>query len=155
MIRRLSLPLCLLVLVLSGCVGPAEVSPALGALEAEPSGTLLVGRGGDLWIVEGGTLRQFTSGGTWRQPSWSPDGSRFAYVFRAENFSEIFVMNRDGSDPKRLTSSQSTILQDSDWAFSPTWSPDGARIAYTSDASSYNPMLWVMAADGSGKRQVI
>ncbi len=142
-------------LLLSACAAPATLSPAIQQLATEPAGSLLAVRNGDLWLIQGGKLRQFTTGGSWRQPRWSPDGTRFAYVFRAENFSEIFVMNRDGSNPQRLTDSQSPILQDDDWAFSPAWSPDGQRLAFTSDSNSYNPMLWVMQADGSGKRQLV
>lgn len=145
----------LLGLLLTGCVGPATVNPLLESLAAEPSGTILVSRRGDLWVIEGGKQRQFTTGGSWHQPRWSPDGTRFAYVYRGDNFSEIFVMNRDGSAPRRLTSGQAPILQDSDWTFSPAWSPDGEQIAFTSDATSYNPMLWVMKADGSGKRRLV
>jgi TolB protein len=142
-------------LLLAACTGLGTVGSAVRLLTAEPAGTVLIGRSGNLWIIEGGKLRQFTSGGTWRQPRWSPDGSQFAYVYRAQNFSEIFLINRDGTDPKRLTSSQSNVLQDNDWAFNPAWSPDGKRIAFTSDTSSYNPMLWVMEADGTGKRQLV
>jgi Tol biopolymer transport system component len=140
--------------LLAGCTS----SLALGALAVpaeQAEGALLVSRGGDLWIVEGGKQRQFTSGGTWTQPKWSPDGQRILYVYRSENFSEIFTMNRDGTEPARLTASQSPIVQDGDWALSPTWSPDQQKVAYVSDHASYNPMLWVMSADGGGKHQVV
>src|SRR4051794_37986413 len=146
--------LCLM-LTLLGCAGPATLGSALGQLADAPQGTLLVTKNGDLWVVEGGKPRQFTSGGTWRQPRRAPGGARFADVYRPHNFSEIFVQNRDGSDALQLTSSQSPVLQDSDWAFSPSWSPDGQKLAFTSDHASYNPMLWVMNADGSSKRQIV
>jgi TolB protein len=142
-------------LVLSACQGPASLHPLVGRFAAEPTGSLLVTRDGNLWVIETGTPRQFTSGGTWRQARWSPDGRRFASVYRGDNFSELFVMNRDGSEAKRLTDSQSRVLQDSDWVFFPSWSPDGAAIAYVSDASSYFPALWTMQTDGSGRRQIV
>ncbi len=153
---RLRPALILLALVLlAGCASPARVGSLIEVVGVTPPGILLVSRGGDLYAIENGKHRQYTSGGTWKQPRWTSDGSRLVYVYRAQNFSEIFVMNRDGSETARLTDSQSFILQDSDWALSPTWSPDGQQIAYISDHASYNPMLWIMAADGSGKQQIV
>src|SRR6202521_6058723 len=64
-------------------------------------------------------------------PAWSPDGSKIAFVRFSGTYNdslrlytdivyEIFVMNAEGSDQRRLTQSQ----DDS----SPTWSPDGTKI---------------------------
>jgi hypothetical protein len=51
-------------------------------------------------------------------PAWSPDGTKI--LFRKSN--SIWVMNRDGSQQTRLTSSF--------YDRSPTWSPDGTKIAF-------------------------
>ena len=59
---------------------------------------------------------------------------------------ELYSAAADGSDAKRLTWS-SAVEQ------SPAWSPDGARIAYSSDASGRS-RIYVMNADGSGQTQV-
>src|SRR3989442_330821 len=59
---------------------------------------------------------------------------------------EIFAMNADGSGLVNLTNDPAT----DDW--SPAWSHDGARIAYTQTSPSYEPEIFSMNADGSDKR---
>lgn len=143
------------VIALVGCRAPVSGKlPAAQILPTadNPPGKILFVKDGNLWLWSDGNARQLTTGETWRQPSWSPDGSEIAYVYQSTNFSEIFVMNADGSDNRRLTRSQSSSLPDNDWVFRPTWSPDGQLIAYVSDSSSYNPTVWLMNRDGSGKR---
>src|SRR5581483_6155429 len=57
-----------------------------------PPGRILYVRDGNLWLWQGGASRQFSDGGTWYQPSFSPDGTEIAYVYWTFNFSDIFVM---------------------------------------------------------------
>lgn len=52
---------------------------------------------------------------------------------------EIYVMNGDGTNPRRLTDDRAADQL-------PTWSPDGALIAWSRDQAVY-----VMAWDGSGQ----
>ena len=150
---------CLLLagLILGCSTPPAGSVPAAQLLPGGPAlgGKLLFVKDGNVWTWADGRARQITTGGTWRQPQWSPDGSEIAYVYRSANFSEIFVMSADGASSHRLTSSQSSSLGDNDWVFWPTWSPDGSRIAFVSDSSTYSPTLWLMNKDGSGKRQLL
>jgi TolB protein len=54
----------------------------------------------------------------------------------------IYVVEDDGTDLRRLTD-ESTDATD------PTWSPDGTRIAFTS-----NWDVWVMNADGTGQQRL-
>lgn len=56
------------------------------------------------------------------EPDISPDGRRIVYV---RDESELWLINVDGSDPRRLTRHSDTCALDS-----PRWSPDGTRIAY-------------------------
>ena len=90
-------------------------------------------------------------------PTWSPDGRRIAYVsqLREDNRlwldadglnSEIYVMDADGSNKKRLTQH----VED-DWV--PRWSPDSQRIAFLSARNSPNA-IYIMDADGSNKRRL-
>jgi Tol biopolymer transport system component len=85
-------------------------------------------------------------------PMLSPDGSKIVYCSQRESiYSQIYVMNADGSNPKRLTD-----IQTGD-ACGPVWSKDGKKIAYHAFAlsrPSRNPEIWVMDADGSGAKKL-
>ena len=60
-------------------------------------------------------------------PSWSPDGSMIAFSSNREGFSDIWVVNSDGTGLRRLTDlSQKGV----DYAGLPAWSPDGSVIAF-------------------------
>jgi len=118
-------------------------------------GRLLFIKDGDLWVYQNGSANPLGTGGTWSQPSWSPDGSSLAYVYRGTNFADIFVTDERGESQRRLTNSQSTILENNDWNLRPTWSPDGTVIAFVSDRASNLPVLWAMnAEDGGARRQL-
>lgn len=56
--------------------------------------------------------------------------------------SDIFVIQADGSGMVNLTNHPA-------WDGTPAWSPDGARIAFTSDREGDRPQIYVMNADGS------
>jgi len=127
-------------------------TPATAQTE-QLSGRLLFVKDGDLWVWQTGTPRQLATGGSWSQPTWSPDGANLAYVYRGTNFADIFVTDQRGETQTRLTDSQSTILENNDWNLRPAWSPDGKQIAFVSDRASTFPVLWLMnAADGTGRR---
>ena len=55
-----------------------------------------------------------------RQPAWSPDGSRIAFV---DERYRLVVADADGTRTRVLTSRQRPVA-------SPAWSPDGSRIAF-------------------------
>lgn len=54
---------------------------------------------------------------------WSPDGKQLAFIRAMDRNSEIFVMNADGSNQRRLA--PQPVLN-----YSPAWSPDSRQIAY-------------------------
>ncbi|MBI1966659.1 MAG: PD40 domain-containing protein [Gemmatimonadetes bacterium] len=62
-------------------------------------------------------------------PSWSPDGQRLVFTGFDGGVSDLFIVNRDGSDLRRLTN-------DTYADFQPSWSPDGKTIAFATDRSA-------------------
>jgi TolB protein len=102
-------------------------------------------------------------------PAWSPDGSRIAFMAQEPGAVgsnpdyNIFVMDADGSDAHRLT----TTPGSDGW---PAWSPDGSRIVFSStrddcsiseasDCRSSGDVgpwhdAWIMGADGSGQTRL-
>jgi Tol biopolymer transport system component len=92
--------------------------------DVEGSGTVL--------LVAHDTLGDTPNGG-WGDdrvgsPSWSPDGQHIAFQFRESappSASKIYIMNADGSGPRRLTDSD-----EDDHESQPSWSPAGSAIAY-------------------------
>lgn len=79
-----------------------------------------------------------------RWPSWSPDGSRIAFMGVADSVGySIFVENSDGTARRRLTFGTD---------FEPEWSPVGARIAFIELPLSLPSQILVINADGSGQQ---
>jgi Tol biopolymer transport system component len=78
------------------------------------------------------------------EPNWSPDGSKIVFTSGRDGNFEIYVMNADGSAPKRLTKKGP---RDS----SPAWSPDGSKIAFRSERGG-DPEVYVMKAKPESKK---
>ena len=121
--KRLSLlMLCLLAVAL----WPASLTSTPAAVAQEQE-----------WSIEdpGGptTLLEYTATeGTWLSVDVSPDGQRLAF----DLLGHIYEMPVAGGDARRLTDGRS-------WNLSPRYSPDGSRLAFTSDRSgSFN--VWVL-----------
>jgi hypothetical protein len=81
-------------------------------------------------------------------PAWSPDGTKIAFTRgnTRDHRGQIFVMNADGGDQRRLTQSRNDNY--------PTWSPDGTKIAF-SDYRIPENNVYVMNADGSDQRAIV
>lgn len=83
-------------------------------------------------------------------PVWSPDGTRVAFLADyGDRFSyDIYVIDAGGvvdaggADRRRVVDGHSVI--------SVSWSPDGETLAFTD-----GPAVYVIGADGTGKRRVI
>jgi Tol biopolymer transport system component len=80
-------------------------------------------------------------------PRWSPDGEKIAFHRDSGGGNvDIYVMNTDGSDVRRLTDAPGADTL-------PTWMPDG-RIVFRS-ARSGRWDIYIMNADGSDQQQII
>ncbi|MFQ5639282.1 MAG: TolB family protein [bacterium] len=108
--------------------------------------------GSNLGIVFDPSKHGFQDTNDINHPSFSPDGWKIVFqVDSAENRdAQIWVVNVDGSKPKRLTSKG---------GLEPSWGPDGQRIVYTrfsyrNTDQKGNGKLWVMDANGKNKRQL-
>ena len=74
-------------------------------------------------------------------------GGRIAFSSRRDGNYEIYVMNADGTDQRRLTKTRN------DEEGGAAWSPDGTQIAFSSSRESYG-RIRVMDADGSNVRRL-
>jgi len=124
----------------------------------------------EIWVAnaDGSDAQRLTNapGGS-AGPRWSPDGKKIAFSSdRDRNGTcffhdctgwngEIYVMNADGSGQRRLTN-------DPGDDGSPTWSPDGKRIAFSAlrnvedavDEPNENYEIYVMDSDGDNVVQL-
>lgn len=115
--------------------------------------------GGVLYTVEpdGSGLTRIGRGEDWADPDWSPDGKRIVGL----RLGEIWTIEADGSDPTKLPTSE---CGDS----GAVWSPDGRFLAFHSEIDCPadgrvaaldhddpdTTSLWVMRADGTGRRRI-
>jgi dipeptidyl aminopeptidase/acylaminoacyl peptidase len=84
--------------------------------------------------------------GTDQGASYSPDGTRIAFMNDYDGDFEICVMNADGTGIKQLTKNSAIDGY-------PTWSPDGRKIAFASNRDGDDD-IWVMNADGSDQTNI-
>jgi len=85
----------------------------------------------------------FTAAVYENEPVGSPDGRWIAYT-RPDDTSpgHIWVMSRDGHNPRQLTFGAG-------YDRSPTWSPDGTRLAFASDRDGNWEIYTIRLADGA------
>jgi len=90
-----------------------------------------------------------TKGRSWDDynPVWSPDGSRLAFVRAERGNGSLYVANRDGTGLRRVL--RVGPLAGGDKSDSPSWSPDGQRLAYG------NGPLYVVNSDGTNSRKLV
>jgi TolB protein len=96
-----------------------------------------------------GILQNPTKGpDSYYTPAFSPDGKQIAYASNRDGNPEIYVMNIDGTNSRRLTNHPA-------YEIAPTWSPNGTQIAFTSDrATPGQAQIYLMNADGTGVRRI-
>lgn len=112
----------------------------------------------DLWVMEpdGTNKTQLTATSdqeSW--PSWSPDGSRVAYIRNGD----LWLMNADGSNQHKIrecggadepwTLSNAGNTGNEEWCLDPDWSPAGNRIAFAEDGR-----VWTISPSGRKRERV-
>ena len=105
---------------------------------------------------DGTNLQKLTHNSTEdSNPGWSPDGTRIVYAHQpdSDHYTDIWIMNADGSDPRSLETGQSSVKDA--W---PSWSPTGEWIAFQSDRNpddhqardpSDSVSIWLIRPDGT------
>jgi Tol biopolymer transport system component len=90
-----------------------------------------------------------------QSPTWSPDGSSVAFVRRklAAQFGQPETSTLWRIDVAKGDQRQLTVLHA--WVSSPTWSPTGEWIAFSSRRRDEDlPSIWIVRADGSEERRL-
>jgi len=104
----------------------------------------------EIYLVrpDGSITRRITSSrGIDVSPTFSPDGSRMAFVSARNGLPQIFIQDMQTGAVKRLTYSGRYNTQ-------PSWSPGGDKIAYTTWEKSGEINIFVINADGSGLKRL-
>lgn len=79
---------------------------------------------------DGSDIRRLThDGGLELHPTWSSDGRQITYECTGRGW-DICMMNADGSNQRNITSDEAIDLREAPWDFTPSWHPDGNRIAF-------------------------
>jgi Tol biopolymer transport system component/imidazolonepropionase-like amidohydrolase len=104
---------------------------------------------GDIYVmpISGGEARVIASGVAWdMQPKYSPDGRQIAFTSDRGGGDNIWVMDRDGSNPTQVSNESFRLLNQ------PDWSPDGqfivARKHFTSGRSLGAGEMWMYHRSG-------
>ena len=83
---------------------------------------------GDIFIssIEGGDAQPLTQDFAWNiHPAVSPNGKQIAFISDRDGLSNVWVMNRDGTELRQVTKEKNNIIH------APKWSPDGEYILVT------------------------
>jgi Tol biopolymer transport system component len=106
--------------------------------------------------VDGGRPKPFASGSApTYQPDWSPDGRSIALAVRVPNCTGPDDTCEQHIVSVNLRSRRATVLTGGDTHDGqPAWSPDGRRIAFTSDRAGSNADVWLMDADGTHQHRL-
>jgi TolB protein len=160
-------------IALASCL-PGSVSPAGAAASDATGGIVFTWANAAFSREEIGLIRADGShqkkltneAGFDVSPAWSPDGSRIAFTssrsmpqgYQGEQriYSELYVMDADGSNVERITDNVGLV------DFQPAWSPDGQRIVVARGSGMSPPPnrltqptdLWIIDLASGAERQL-
>ena len=167
-IRKLGVLFILLAmtLVIVGYLGREQRGLAGPAAGPQIQGKIAYVRDYSIWMYADGKEQQLTQGPQDRHdkrdayPSFSPDGTFLAYTRFDEGFSDLYILDMfDPTQTVPITRNRPRAETGSEgynfealWALYPVWSPDGTRIAFTTDQGTEYPGLF--SVDPEGKNLV-
>jgi TolB protein len=87
-----------------------------------------------------------------------PGGGEIAFTVNRAGWNEIWLMEADGTDRRRLTEVEPP-QNDASGSASPAWSPDGSQIAFAAQIGTRaedprSTEIYVMRADGTDRRRL-
>jgi TolB protein len=95
--------------------------------------------------IASGVITQLTDRlGNLNGPEISSDGSTIVFKMSTANANELWLMNRDGSNPRKIPNVT---------GWDPTWSPDGGTILFASDMQGF-VQLFRIRLDGSELQKI-
>ncbi|MEE8469740.1 MAG: trypsin-like peptidase domain-containing protein [Dehalococcoidia bacterium] len=99
------------------------------------------------WILQ---LIEHEVGGIYIYPSWSPDGTKIAFVKLTGSFDylDLYVMDIDGGNVIQLTDTPDAT----EWV--PAWSPDGTKLVYDFTPQDQRGDIYIINADGTGRKRL-
>jgi TolB protein len=101
--------------------------------------------------LESNTSHQITHHGQDTGPVWSPDGEQVAFTRRQHDHWEVYVVDDDGQNPRRLTTTPKKPNGEVGNSAAPAWSPDGQHLAFLTDRTG-KWEIWIMDANGANPR---
>ena len=110
---------------------------------------------GDLYTmpIGGGEAKALTTGIAWdMQPRYSPNGKWIAFTSDRSGGDNVWIVNRDGSEPKQVSKETFRLLNQ------PAWTPDSefivARKHFTSERSLGAGEMWLYHRSGGDGLQM-
>jgi Tol biopolymer transport system component len=80
-----------------------------------------------------------------RQPAWSPDGTKIAYVVKRFGVYQLWLMNPNGSEQKQIIRSGTEFSN-----YMPTWSRDGGMIIFNQRCATKFCLPYLMSTTLAG-----